>query len=259
MLAIYWKSGDWKGHKDLLPLDWFWGESDESFLKHEVQNSKGKTAFVARCSLSVRGSIADIDYGGEHAAHNEGEGQFEAGTLRIIFADSSRSEVLSVQWRDSGPGEVFIDLDVEASAEARKSFDPTDIQDNRNKREQLVTLREGQAAFRSALMKAYDGRCAITGCSVREALEAAHIIRFLGADANHITNGLLLRADIHTLFDRGLLKIDRDYRVTASAEVSAAYDLPEKITLPLEPASYPSRKALEVKYTDPEMPEYAAI
>ena len=59
--------------------------------------------------------------------------------------------------------------------------------------------------FRDALIGAYAGRCAITGCSVLDILEAAHITPYLGPDTNHVTNGLLLRADLHTLFDTCLL------------------------------------------------------
>ncbi len=45
-------------------------------------------------------------------------------------------------------------------------------------------------------------------CDAEAALEAAHIFPFRGADTNHIKNGLLLRADIHTLFDLHLISID---------------------------------------------------
>src|SRR5262245_9271658 len=50
--------------------------------------------------------------------------------------------------------------------------------------------------------------CAITGCSVRDVLEAAHIHPYRGRERNKVANGLLLRADLHTLFDCGLIAID---------------------------------------------------
>ncbi|WP_407668237.1 HNH endonuclease [Paraburkholderia ferrariae] len=53
-----------------------------------------------------------------------------------------------------------------------------------------------------------DGRCAITGCSIRDVLEAAHITPYLGPETNHVANGLLLRTDLHTLLDCDLLGID---------------------------------------------------
>ncbi|MBX8827447.1 HNH endonuclease [Ochrobactrum sp. SFR4] len=71
-----------------------------------------------------------------------------------------------------------------------------------------IALREGQHDFRNALLKAYEGKCAITGCGVVEILEAAHIHPYRGKHTHRTDNGLLLRADMHTLFDKGLVYID---------------------------------------------------
>ncbi len=71
-----------------------------------------------------------------------------------------------------------------------------------------IVLRQGQSAFRSALMNVYGGACAISGCTVPAVLEAAHIVPYAGEHTNIVTNGLLLRADIHTLFDLHMLSID---------------------------------------------------
>ena len=68
--------------------------------------------------------------------------------------------------------------------------------------------RRGQAGFRAALLEAYGGRCAVTGFDAVPALEGAHLRPYRGPESNHVTNGLLLRADIHTLFDLGLLAFD---------------------------------------------------
>ncbi|MEH1902346.1 MAG: HNH endonuclease [Nostoc sp.] len=58
------------------------------------------------------------------------------------------------------------------------------------------------------MLEAYNYRCAITGCDAQEALEAAHIIPYSETENNHPSNGLLLRADIHTLFDLNLITIN---------------------------------------------------
>ena len=50
--------------------------------------------------------------------------------------------------------------------------------------------------------------CAITGCDAKQSLEAAHIIPYDGDNTNHPSNGLLLRADIHILFDLHLVTVD---------------------------------------------------
>lgn len=69
----------------------------------------------------------------------------------------------------------------------------------------LVRQRQGQPQFRKALLRAYDKRCAISNCAVEAALEAAHI------DPNKTAvpcNGILLRADLHLLFDLRLVTVD---------------------------------------------------
>jgi 5-methylcytosine-specific restriction protein A len=71
-----------------------------------------------------------------------------------------------------------------------------------------IRLRRGASAFRKGLMSLYSGRCAITGDGPEDVLEAAHIQPHSVGGRNSLDNGLLLRADIHTLFDLGLLKIE---------------------------------------------------
>lgn len=87
-------------------------------------------------------------------------------------------------------------------------FDPRDLEDARERISREISRRRGQRAFREALLRAYGGRCAITDCDVKDVLEAAHIVPYLGPLTNRTDNGLLLRADIHTLFDCGLITID---------------------------------------------------
>jgi hypothetical protein len=81
-----------------------------------------------------------------------------------------------------------------------------------------VRERQGQQDFRRKLIEAYGGRCAVTGCDEQSVLEAAHIEGYSGRNST-VSNGLLLRADIHTLFDAGLLWIDHQNRVRVAAEV----------------------------------------
>jgi predicted restriction endonuclease len=74
----------------------------------------------------------------------------------------------------------------------------------------LIEERAGQRPFREAIMKRDGGKCTITGCRVIQALEAAHLIPY-ASDHQHRdnpANGILLRADIHLLFDRYLMAIN---------------------------------------------------
>jgi len=85
-------------------------------------------------------------------------------------------------------------------------------QDLRKKVLAEIHRRQGQPMFRQALLKAYNGKCAVSGCSTTDLLDAAHIIPYRGEHTNAVRNGLLLRTDIHRLFDLGLISIDPSTR-----------------------------------------------
>lgn len=111
----------------------------------------------------------------------------------------------------SGPTRELLEQEAKA-AEASGSFSPTNEIDERHRVLATIIRRRGQAAFRNSLIKAYGGRCAMTGCDALDALEAAHIIPYRHESINAISNGLLLRADIHTLFDLHLIGVDQTPR-----------------------------------------------
>lgn len=77
------------------------------------------------------------------------------------------------------------------------------------RRTATLKARPLQGAFRDALFHAYSGRCVVSGCNVPEALEAAHVIPHNGDPIwDQVGNGLLLRRDLHTLFDAFLWSVD---------------------------------------------------
>jgi len=69
-------------------------------------------------------------------------------------------------------------------------------------------VRNGQGAFRDNLLRAYGSRCAITGEGLEEVLDAIHILPHSESGINALDNGLLMRTDLHNLFDSGLMSID---------------------------------------------------
>jgi len=71
-----------------------------------------------------------------------------------------------------------------------------------------IVERRGQAGFRRTLLAAYGSRCAVTGCTAVAALEAAHITPHSQHPCYEVSAGILLRADIHTLFDLHLLSFE---------------------------------------------------
>jgi hypothetical protein len=132
-------------------------------------------------------------------------------------------------------------------------FNPKGQDDARARVLREVVQRRGQSKFRKELIAAYGGRCAITGCPVTPILEAAHITPYLGPDTNSITNGLLLRADLHTLWDLGLVAIDPGtLTVWVSPEVNdTAYQALAGAPLmhPSHPAQRPSIAALQQQWS----------
>lgn len=75
-------------------------------------------------------------------------------------------------------------------------------------RSAVVRARVGQPAFRAGLLEKFENICAFTGIQPEEALEAAHLYSYAKLGEHKESGGLLLRRDIHSLFDRGLLGID---------------------------------------------------
>jgi predicted restriction endonuclease len=127
-----------------------------------------------------------------------------------------------------------------------------DLQNIIDTREQIlatIVCRRGQPQFRQTLLEAYGRRCAITDCDAIQALEAAHIIPYFGPGSDHPTNGLLLRADIHTLFDLGLIAIEtHSMGVLLSPSLGATtYNalVGAKLRLPEDESCFPSRTALD--------------
>lgn len=131
-------------------------------------------------------------------------------------------------------------------------FDPQDQEDERKRVTREVAQRQGQPKFRSDLLDAYGGRCAITGCDVEGVLDAAHILAHKGTKSNHITNGLLLRTDIHTLFDLQLIGIDPETLqvVLADPLLGTSYeDLNgTEISVPESDELHPNQEALELRW-----------
>ena len=117
-------------------------------------------------------------------------------------------------------GRAFVDVLVATAEELNQQEDeqlplPSDDYDARLRAVRQIVARRGQPAFRAALLTAYSCRCAVTGCDVKDVLEAAHLLPYRGPESNNVRNGLLLRADIHTLLDLMLLAFDPDKRTVA--------------------------------------------
>jgi putative restriction endonuclease len=88
----------------------------------------------------------------------------------------------------------------------------------------LVKQRLGQGTFRLLITDIYQKRCSITGEKVLPVLQAAHIRPVSEGGGHRVDNGLLLRSDVHTLFDRGYLTVAPDLRVMVSSRLKKDFD-----------------------------------
>lgn len=117
----------------------------------------------------------------------------------------------------------------------------------------MVRPRLGQGAFRVMVTDAYERRCVVTNERTLPVLEAAHIKPYSLTGKHEVSNGLLLRSDLHTLFDRGYVTVTRDNRLRVSGRIHDEFEYGRdyyaldglEIRLPVPPNLSPSRELLE--------------
>ncbi len=117
----------------------------------------------------------------------------------------------------------------------------------------LAPYRLGQDSFRAVVLDAYQRRCAITGTHIPPVLQAAHIRPVEHGGEHRLDNGLLLRSDVHTLFDRGYLGVDTRHRLVVSPRLRADFSNGEQfyasagqvIDLPARRADRPGSEFLD--------------
>lgn len=112
-------------------------------------------------------------------------------------------------------------------ANIRQALDGLQIREGESSRygsEMVVQPRLGQGAFRVIVTDAYARRCAVTGERVLPVLEAAHVRPYADGGAHRIDNGVLLRSDLHILFDRGYLTLTPDKHVEVSPKIRDEFE-----------------------------------
>ena len=100
-----------------------------------------------------------------------------------------------------------------------------DFSDTPRYREQVLSrVRLGQGAFRVIVTDAYNRQCAVTGEHTLPVLEAAHIKPFSENGPHAVSNGILLRSDLHKLYDSGYATITPDYHLEVSRSLKEDYN-----------------------------------
>ncbi|MGM0501446.1 MAG: HNH endonuclease [Bacillota bacterium] len=107
---------------------------------------------------------------------------------------------------------------------------------------------KGQSKFRQNLFKYYKGKGVITKENCAAILDAVHIHPYLKKNKDHLKNGLLLRSDLHQLFDDGLITITPDYKVLVSKKLDSNHYHKyqnQDIYLPQDNKFYPEQQVLK--------------
>ncbi len=108
----------------------------------------------------------------------------------------------------------------------------------------LSPNRLGQQAFQAVVLGAYGRRCAISGDRIRPVLQAAHIRPVTFGGEHRMDNGLLLRSDVHTLFDQGYLGVDPRHRLLVSPRLRDEFGNGEQFyDRARQPIGLPTRRA----------------
>ena len=125
---------------------------------------------------------------------------------------------------------------------------------NRYGSEILTRIRLGQGAFRVLITDAYNRKCAVSGEKTLPVLDAAHIKPYDQSGPHAISNGLLLRTDIHKLFDKGYITITEEYKIEVSKKIKQEFENGREyykfhgntlFTLPKRDIDKPSKKFIE--------------
>ena len=123
-------------------------------------------------------------------------------------------EVLGIAYvksYDETTGYFELEYSPSIVAEIEINYEKSSLEEDlRLWRDTQQVIRQGQADFRKELLEAYASKCAITGYDIELALDAAHVRKYNGRHTNIVQNGILLRKDLHKLFDHGVIGIRPD-------------------------------------------------
>lgn len=245
-IVLEWKDIESEGWMDWLPLAWFASEGSLRKQQHRVAE-RGGEAGHAICDVFVCGRTAELDYR-PYPEENTAQ-EVLLGVVRLHFEDEDRTAITDVEWKPADATD-FITCPFDLLAPV---VPPAPLYERPKepaaKVARMVRDRPGQAAFRRKLKLVYGNRCCVSGCTIAEALEGAHIDPYVGPPSDNVRNGLLLRSDLHTLFDRYLVSIDpstHTVHVAKRARCAGYEQLHEgRLTLPPESSHHPDPGALE--------------
>ncbi len=165
-----------------------------------------------------------------------------SGKAYDLDVGTGRELGLAIETALANRGAVSIQRNVAEGIVGRMFSDPI-----------LMRRRLGQGAFRVMVTDSYERQCAVSREHTLPVLEAAHIRPVTSGGEHEVSNGILLRSDIHTLFDRGYVTVTPNYTFEVSKRLNSDwsngkvyYNLSgRRIELPKDRSCWPSQKTLE--------------
>ncbi len=209
-LVIIPKGGEHKGHFDIVLT-----QGVEAELKKQGKE-EAKKYLSAKAVKIAQKYQTEIAKGGFETFLTD-----ERKNASRIFQTSfpSTAKISDKKFADKLNTALAIYVDI-AEAKELEALADGDVEVQKavknlpNRVTRSILERRGQPEFRKKLLKLYNTSCLMTGCNVEAALEAAHIVSVKDSGNMSPDNGILLRSDIHTLFDLQLVQISTDGKVT---------------------------------------------
>lgn len=207
-LYLRWTHPEIRGWVDFIPLEQFLVERESQVLSHLVFASK-KPKARAKCLFSLVGKEALLNYEAFPKFNNEQD--MALGILRVVFSDTRRMKVHKVWWKPEGEPDAPAPIDRPALVPFPPAgkYEPPKKGTKPKKEFAHRKERPGQQRLRARLIWAY-GSCCLSGTRIPEALEAAHLDPVINHKTDNPKNALLLRRDLHRMFDQHLISVAPD-------------------------------------------------
>lgn len=135
------------------------------------------------------------------------DGAIDSGRIKVAFLDAAKQNAI----RPVDPiklKEMLAELSIPLPPKLPEKSESPQKPPHGGRRLVLTKARYGQEAFRQELLKRYGAVCAVTGPCPTDVLEAAHLRPFAEHETHDLDEGVLLRADVHRLYDNNLLAVD---------------------------------------------------
>lgn len=183
---------------------------------------------------------------------SDGRWKFDRQHLNLQIFSNRDAHATDIRVPETFDESRWLGADIadDSEIEGTAAFVP-DSSDQREIVSRQIRARRGQQKFRTILLERYGGCCQVTECSILAILEAAHISPYRGVKDNHAENGLLLRADIHTLFDLDLLGVEPTHmKIALHPGLNCEYGDLEGKRLTFAKNASPSQESLRIRFQE---------